>query len=134
MQVKSGKEIKYRTLLALTCTRKKQSKGKAFAILHSRPRVIPIVRSCSHLPGGDGNQGSASELCHTGRVLIQGVVGKSVEPPLIGSRPQGHSEDGICSGLVPRVPQTFFLYQIMKKSSNYVLLEASIRIQTPTYR
>lgn len=39
---------------------RKINKGKGFPAPHSYPRVLSIVRSRSHLPAGDGNQGSYS--------------------------------------------------------------------------
>src|SRR5207302_9732100 len=42
----------------------------------------------------------------------------------------GHSGNGVCWSLAPRVRQTFFLHQILRKPTNCVFWQRFVHIQT----
>src|SRR5437899_9461427 len=62
--------------------------------------------------------------------LYRGLWVSLSNPPSLAPGLLGHSANGVCSSLAPRVRQTFFLHQIAKEPTNCVVWQRFIRIQS----
>jgi len=67
---------------------------------------------------------------YSSTVLYMGLWVSLSNPPLLAPGLLGHSANGVCSNLAPRVRQTFFLHQILRKPTNCVVCQRFERIQT----